>query len=109
MLEAGHEEDRVDLGRSLRFRWAIWSSLSKSLTARSPRTMKPAPDRARELDVSPSKVVTSTRSPAGAELLAERLADDVGTRSSRRSSGDLRVLTSTADDEPVEDRARRAR
>ena len=37
-------------GASLRLMCAIWSSDSKSLTARRPRTMKRGADRAREVD-----------------------------------------------------------
>ena len=91
-------------GASLRFRWAIWSSVSKSLTARRPRTMKPAPTVRANSTVRPSKVVTSTRSPAAPQLVPDRLADDVGT--ARR--GDRRGLAGVRRGPPTTSRSKTA-
>jgi hypothetical protein len=82
-------------GASFLFVCAICSSDSKSLTARSPRTMKLAPTDRAKSTVRPSKLATSTR-PAAWPSISATASRIVSIRAVSSRSGDLRGLRRTA-------------
>ena len=93
--DRGHEEDGVDLrARGRRLLWASCISVSKSLMARRPRTMAPAPLARPKSTVSPSNEATSIR-PAAAPSRARWRRGCTAIRVSTGSSGVLRGLAST--------------
>ena len=75
--------------------WAICSSASKSLTARSPRMMWPAPISRQASTVRPANGRTSTR-PAQSGSTSATPETIVSTRVATSSMGAFFGLTSTA-------------
>ena len=75
--------------------WAICSSASKSEIARRPRTTWRAPTLRQASTVSPSKIMTSTRSSSSgsSSAIASRIAD---ARTSASPAGAFRGFTRTA-------------